>query len=262
MKILSKNVIKTYIIVAIIMFICIIEFLFNTTILKDEPYNAFNFWSYVRSVKIGEVFMFMTPIFVSLLATKDFFNNIRTGNFKKFIVKEGYKKYIIKNISESYIKAIILLPLISLMTFGIGVFLYGVDFSVSSDNHNLVTRFVSIMNPVTFVCLYTGAVAVFSLIITNISLILTRFLDKFYLVLVGTFVSFNGLNFITTIIFKSIIKNKSLIDINLYYLYTPRTMFQDSMIINIACGIVFLVATSILVFIVYRSKEKMVLNIE
>ena len=122
--------------------------------------------------------------------------------------------------------------------------------------------YMNIINPFLFVFLYLAIVFLFGIIITNLGIILTRFIKKFNLLVIGNFILVIIIESIGNFIVGPIVKSLTGYDrmangfslYNIYYLDAIPSLWWEFLF-----SIITIIITSIIIYLIYKDKEK-VLN--
>lgn len=220
--------------------------------------NSFLFWYYVRTASIGEILLFLSPIFIIVLAISYFHKELASGIYKDIILKIGYKKYIIKKIFNSYIKGVLLIPIISLITYVIGYILFSDNILI---DNNLFGGLPIKLYEKPYLYLFGTLVlnVIYSIVIINMSLIVQTKIKKFYLIIIITFLSLFFISNIAYLLFELLSKllgNELLFNncdaIGIYQGYIPDINITWTYI----SLIIWLILTSVILYKSYSKKQR------
>ncbi|MEG2460578.1 MAG: hypothetical protein RSB87_05630 [Clostridia bacterium] len=234
-----------------------INYIMKTSIL-DLDYNSFGFLQYVKERDLGDFISIGCVIIISIGATTQFINELRSGYFKKIIVKEPYNKYINRSILKCYIKSLAYVPLASIIIFIIGCILYPA--LLHKDTTGFFSRMIEykgIYDPKVafmFFCLSTLLSAVFSFLVVNITLIMNKKTKNLAISVIGTFLIITFMSFISNLLIAPILN----LDLNVYYGY-----YQGSWSNLISGAVVcfpLCIATYCIMKKLYKNKEQAVLD--
>lgn len=223
--------------------------------------SGFSFWQYSFNYNLGTMITIISPIMISIASVTQFFREINTGFIDYMIVRKPYQRYLKKSLKEMYLKSVLFIPLSSLIILVISLFVFGSEIGTLRKPISVFTG----EDPISFSVMTTMTMVLYSITVVNITIILARYINKFYLVLIALFMTifFMGYiesNFIFLFIgetFNSeIIKNISFFD--LYYSSTSHINWYISVFI----GILRFLLTLIIVNKLYKNKEKLVLDNE
>ena len=258
---------KKYKISIIVLLILMIISLINYFISVYTPFgkidttqiSSYSFWFYTFNFGIGSVIGFLSQVIIPIVCVYSFFNIIKTGFIQNVITRMSYKKYIFENIVLCYKKAILLFPLFSVIMFIIASFLFTNEISNGSLH---IYHFPSALNnPLLHVFLSFISITLYSFTIVGITIILSKYFNKFYIVLALTLMSvfliaFVEGNFVSNFLY-SITDNSLFYNINIYDDYFCA---RGNFLINIVFGIIRNIILIIVMYFTYRDSEKVVLN--
>lgn len=269
-KIIDYFKTKTFLILLLIMIIlCLYNaytFFRRYNLLAVENVTSFSFWNYMRVYGIGELIMFFSPIVVIVLGLNQIHKKITTSFLKLELMRTEYKPKMVKELLLCYFKGAILFLSLSIIIFLIGMVLFPSDLS-NLIYYDYLTYFPTeaLSHPYLYVFLYHLLIMLFCMLIINIGLIVMYYIKDFILVVVATFITFNGINFIlgNVILFiAKIINNESFIDyaydVNVFEGYMVQGTIGQAFI---DIGILFLISL-VIVTILYKSKEKVVMRFD
>lgn len=221
--------------------------------------SSYSFWFYTLNYGMGSTIAFLSQVIIPFVCVYYFFQIIHSGFIQNIITKITYKKYLKKEICNSYKKAILLFPLFSLIIFIIGSIFF--THTIGESGGNYIYIFPNVPNPLWHVILSIISISLYSLTITNIALILSRYFKKFYIVLIITvmvifLISFIEGNLLSNILY-GITKNDMFYNINIY---DDFLCARGNYFVNIFFGILRNIITGIILYFTYHNKEKVVLS--
>lgn len=265
-KLLIKN--KEYLICISLLLIVIglniynyIDYAYNTNFYPIEGTNAFSFWYYVRTLNMGQIIIFISPIIIVICSISKFYDKLSSGIYMNILLKKNYNKFIKKEITLSYVRGALILPITSLLIFVIGLFIFGDKITIFDSSIPILYLPTGLLsNPYLYVFLSIILVILYSILIINISLILIYYIKKFYLLIIGTFITINTINFCVSnvlILLSNILKNQKMFyiatNINIYDGYSS----EAPLVIAFSTIIVYTLISSLLLYIFYRRKERL-----
>ncbi len=220
--------------------------------------SSYSMWFYTINSGIGSVISFLSQIIIPFVCVYPFFQIIKTGFIQNVITKVPYQKFLKKQINNSYLRAILLFPLYSLVVFIVSSIFFSPEInSTSLHIHYFPSH---IINPPFHVFISIISMILYSLAITNIALILSRYLKKFYLVLIVTLMVVFLIAFIEGNLLSNIL---SLFNKELFYninIYDDYLCARGNYIVNISFGIIRNIILIIILSLTYKNKEKVVLK--
>lgn len=231
--------------------------------------SKFSFWWYIGTNELYGTIAYIFPIILLTASCYSFFTIYHSGYFQNIILIAGYKKSIVSEILKSWLYSLIL-PIISLISFFISGFIYPNKKILAYSETDgfpfqLVNKFMESINPYVFIVIYMLLLILFGIIIINIGLCFARYIKKYYLSCLASFITiiffenFNNL-LIAPLVAKitGITKMANGFSIyNIYYLDScPSFLWMIIFTILLFC------LTSIILFKIYNKKEDVVLDYE
>lgn len=231
--------------------------------------SHFSFWWYIKTYETFAGFMYIAPILLIVAGCYSFFQTYRSGFLQNIIQRIGYKKAVSTEIFKCWLSSLIL-PIVSIVIFVISYFLYPnskiLPYEATSGYpFQLVPDSMVNMNPYLFIIVYTFILFLFSIIIINIGIIMTRYLKKFYLVIVGAFMGLIFIENINNFLVAPIVANvtnitKMLNGFSIYNLYYLDSI--PSLLWEVIFSIVMTIITTLVVYFIYKKEEKVNLSYE
>ncbi|MEG2460723.1 MAG: hypothetical protein RSB87_06375 [Clostridia bacterium] len=242
--------------------VMVIEYIIKTTSM-DADYSSYSFWNYIGSNgSLSPFLMMLSTIYITLGSSYTFFSEINSGVYKNIISRIGYKKYILISFKNAAVKALCLLPLISILILFLGKLLY--TDNIGYYTGDILTSFVKTPYDSPFVYALSSILlmCMYAIILVQLIFILVPKFKKIYILEIALFIIVNLYNFIFSnvipgvmgIIFKTNIFN----GINLFYGYHPGSLTKIFPMF-IALAITLCITTCIL-FLQYKKKESLVLK--
>lgn len=201
--------------------------------------NALGFLDRLTYINIGIVLMMSFPVFIMIMVIYSPYKKMKTKYIEYMLMREDYYIVMIKEWTKIYLKCLFF-PILFLVIYFIGRILYP---NYNYSNNEVLHISFRIIN-----------IYLLSLIIANIGLILTRCIDKFYLLLPASFLLFFFISLIEGVVFLSSFPRLGvLIDLYNFSLLDPNYIGA------IVLGIIRLIITEVLVVLLYRKKEEIIL---
>lgn len=235
--------------------ICLVDaiiFLHNTAINSPEEYTAYSFWQKSRYGTFNISIAFCMPALIATGSVYRFHQKIKTGFFKNVLTRENYEKFIFIEFIKSHLKSYFIIPLCSIIILLIGCLLYGVD-GPKGNVEGTLNAYFSFFNITEnyfgFALKLILVTLIYSSFVVNIAWILTRYIKKFYLVIC----SLIGVIFVSDFVVMAFLKNTSIV--------TLYSLDNINLIKNtIFPCIIMILISNIIIFLIYRNKEKVVLE--
>ena len=269
-KIDKRSTIIISLILILSLIISIILFYNNTMVyLKNDSLvyskvSFFSFWWYLIRFDIFAYVFYLSPIFIPILTIYGFYEIYHSGYLTNIIQRNKYDKVIKKNIIRCWLKNLII-PFILLIFFVICIFIFpnsNIKPTTFGETFVIGHKYMGIINPYLFVFLHLLLLFFYGIFITNIGLILNKYIKKFSLLVIAVFIISmiieNVGNFILGPIIKTITGITTMANgfsiLNVFYLDGIPSLWWEFI------WIIFLnTVTIIFLFKIYSNKEK-VLN--
>lgn len=269
-KIDRKPVIIVSTILVLILVVSIVLFYVNYgNALSANPneyakITCFSFWWYLLNFDLFGYVFYLSPLFIPIITCYCFYKVYRSGYVSNVVLRCDYDKFIRSQIFYSWGKNIII-PIILLVFFVVSMILFpnfdfhytgGVIFSCGHE-------YFSKINPYLFIMLYLLLLFLYGVLVTNIGIILSRYIKKFSLLIVGIFIVFMIMesicNFLIAPFASLFIKNSSIVNgfslLNVYYLNGIPSLWWEFLWLSILN-----VISTVCIYKIYSKKEK-VLNV-
>lgn len=240
----------------------------DTTDLDKISY--FSFWWYIRTYEIASILAFVMPVLLVIAGVRSFFQLYRSGYLLNLCQRVNYTKIVKVELMKSWLSAGLILPFVSTFTLLISYICFQNPIILSRSETNCLP-FLSVpdimvqMNPYIFILIYTFLLFLFSIFIINIGIILTRYLKNMYLVMISSFITFIFVELLGQMIIGPLVSNITGIVkmangfsiYNLYYLDAIPSLWWE-----IVFAILLVVVSTLIIYIVYKDKEKVLSNYE
>lgn len=243
------------------------SFLFNNTE-ELSLISHYSFWWYLIRYDIFSYFAYLLPIIITILSCSRFFKLYHSGIIINLLQKVSYKKIIKNEILLAWLKNLIL-PIIFIIIFAISYII----FPNGAINEKNIGRFLypfqigheymRLIPPYLFVLLYLLIVFLYGIFITNLGIILSRFIKKMSLLVISNFIIViileNIFNFILAPLVKVITKIDRMANgfsiLNIYYLDgIPSLLWEFTWVIFLIC------ITTTIIYKLYKNKEEVLMN--
>ena len=187
MKFVKKNkeFIVVFLFIILIIIINAILGIYQVDTETRKSITAYSIREYSFNCGLGTIFIICSPLLIITACLLPFFYEIKTGFIEYSINRISYKQYMKKKIINCHKKSLLLFPFISVLVIIIGILIFGTTITTTNTS---ITYFEGKNTPVLFTVLSILALIVYSSTIINFGLILTRFINKFYLLLIAIFI--------------------------------------------------------------------------
>lgn len=259
--ILSKEFIITLLIIAFMVFINI-KYPEQLGFALPKYKDGFAFWKNSLLGNFNEYLVVILPILFAFCSTKKFFYELSGSALKDTILREDYHKYLKKNTFLTAFKAVIPLYIVSTILLTLGIVKYGVVLANCNGSITCFGMGEIITNPFLYVILTYILWYLFALIYLNIVYIFFYVIKKYYVALLASYISFIVLDFalqaISAFISMAFDNGRMRFIYDLIYGLTPNENILSCLFIIGS----FLIISFIVVKIIYKDKEKVVINFE
>ncbi len=230
-----------------------------------DDVNRFSFWDYSFHQGIATILMFLLPILISFISLFDLSRKLKGSYLKNCLLRERYEKFMIKEIVLSYLKAIIPFIVGTGTIFIIGSFLFKENIS-NTEYADLFSGFIynNSYSPYYHVFISMILLILFICFIVNLGVIIFRVIRNYNITVVLTFICLNVLNYVMSIIFTlcsyfvSYEFNDILDNFNIYSGYLGGYYINFNLIVIL----VLFIISSIVVWVLYKDKERVVMDFE
>lgn len=229
--------------------------------------SNFSFWWYISTSELYGAIMYVFPILLIIISSYNIFNILHSGFLRNITLIIGYKKAILIEIIKSW-KCAFILPIVSFFTFIISSICYHNNKIlpyIETDGYpfQLVNDFMETMNPYVFMLIYFIILILFGVFIINIGLCVSRYLKKFYLVPIGSFIIFILIENVNNLLIAPLISHLTGIEkmmnaFSLYNLYYFSSL--PSLVWEFVYALILVFLSTGIVYYVYSQKENMVME--
>lgn len=222
--------------------------------------NALSFWYFVRTIDVGEIVLFLSPILICIFSTTSFYKELSSGIYQNILLRMSYRKYIVRNIIKAYIKAILFTILFSIVIFGLGKFFFS-DNIVYQNSMYSVLSLPNLMslNQYSYFLLSLLYNVLFSIVIVNISLIIFSKVKQHHIAVIKMFIILMFVNY--GIYFLLTLFSKYFPTFNLFYIAESINIFQGyipdtNLILSGISLIVWFILSLIVLLTSFKNKQK------
>ncbi|MEG2484153.1 MAG: hypothetical protein RR988_02695 [Clostridia bacterium] len=244
------------------------EFIQASRLDKSVNYTAYSFWNNVREEGFSSYMIYFIPLIIVTGSFYRFFQKIKSGHYTNCFTRMEYSKFMKKEIFKCYLKSMLIVPLCSMLVFIFAAIFY--DLNIPADAISTIRENVYLLNITDNlflgVIIYTLATSLFGILAINIAMILARYINKFYLLIISLIVTYELLNRVINFTLVPFILNifskvKMDFGLNIFSFYTTRT-FVINPLNNVIMYIGLIAVSFVLMHCLYADKEKMVLENE
>ena len=237
----------------LIILIGIYFYIENAEPLKQFGINKYSLWYNLLNGHYGQYLIILSPILISMAITYNFFRRIKSGIYKDISIRKKYPKYLTKEILWMYFESLLLFPLLFILLFLIiSIFIQSSE--IVNYNSLTIYSFAHLQNisPLNYILIETLSVYLFSIVIVNISIILTPFIKKFYLLLISLFIIVNLYNFGVANLIDYLLGVNSFNIYNGYML--NNDIYLDAVFLHM---IILIIGTIFVIYFVYKNQERL-----
>ena len=274
-KIGRKPTIVISLLLAISLIVSIIMFYCNNmagemSYLKTNPdiyakISYFSFWWFLITFDIFAFIFYLSPIFIPIMTCYAFYEIYHSGYLTNIVQRDKYDNVLKKQIFKCWIKNLII-PLILIIFFIICMFIFpngNVKPISFGETFVVANEYMGIINPYLFVVLHMLLLFLYGIFITNISLILNKYIKKFSLLVIAVFIIVMIIENYGNLILGPLVRNITGITriangfsvLNLLYLDGIPSLWWEFLWI-----IILNILTIIFIIKIYSNKEKVLNN--
>ncbi|MGM9875190.1 MAG: hypothetical protein ACI32H_04635 [Bacilli bacterium] len=205
------------------------------------------------------IYNFMVPFLIIMSSLYNASKKFKSGEIKNRLTRESYNSYIKEVFKDSY-KSVIIWPLISIYMF---LFSYIISGTFEVATINVATFSAEILsNPALFIISYLLNTILMSIFYINIGLFLVPENRSYLVTVIETIMVYFGITlantfFVIGFLLKDFEDGEKYFDFLDMYTYNDRELIP----FNLLClGVAFI--SSLVVYLKYRNKEKLVIKLE
>ena len=235
--------------------------------LEYSKITSFSFWWYIVAKNIFTITLFFAGLIIPIITCYAFFKIYHSGYLTNLIQRDNYNHIIKKQILYSWLKNLII-PIILLIFLIISTILFpnqNFEYSSVGSSFNLGHKFMETLSPYPFIFLYLLILSLYGIFITNISIILSRYIKKFSILLIFNFIIMMVLECIGNFIIGPIIATITKIE-GINNVFSLLNVVYLDGIPNIWLTFAFLIIINIIailiIYKIYSNKEKVLNNYE
>lgn len=205
------------------------------------------------------IYYLLIPFLIIMSSMYEISYRLKNKDIKNRLTRESYNKYIKKIILSSY-KSIILWPIITIFALFISYLISG-TLEVTSLSDATFSNYI-LMYPFRFIISYLINTILMSIFYINIGLLIVPENKNYLVTVIETIMVYYGITltntfFVIGFLLKNINGAEKYLDFFDMYTYHNKELIP----FNILCFIISLIS-SILVYIKYKNKEKIIIKIE
>ena len=223
---------------------------------KRDTLTTFN--EILNDSEYSFIYFLAVPFLIIMSSMYEISKRFKSGEIKNRLTRESYNNYI-KDVFKSTYKSVILWPLITIYVLVFSYLISG-TFTISTETIAFTKEILS--HPVLFIFSYLLNTRLMSIFYINIGLFLVPENRNYLVTVIETAMVYFGITltntfFIISFVLKNIKNAENYLDFFDMYTYHDRELIP----FNLLClGVAFI--SSLVVYLKYRNKEKIVIKIE
>ena len=223
---------------------------------KRDTLTTFN--EILNDSEYSFIYFLAVPFLIIMSSMYEISKRFKSGEIKNRLTRESYNNYI-KDVFKSSYKSILLWPLITIYVLVFSYIISG-TFEVSAETIAFTKEILS--HPALFIFSYLLNTILMSIFYINIGLILVPENRNYLVTVIETAMVYFGITltntfFIISFVLKNIKNAENYFDFFDMYTYHDRELIP----FNLLClGVAFI--SSLVVYLKYRNKEKIVIKLE
>ena len=223
---------------------------------KRDTLTTFN--EILNDSEYSFIYFLAVPFLIIMSSMYEISKRFKSGEIKNRLTRESYNNYI-KDVFKSTYKSVILWPLITIYVLVFSYLISG-TFTISTETIAFTKEILS--HPVLFIFSYLLNTILMSIFYINIGLFLVPENRNYLVTVIETAMVYFGITltntfFIISFVLKNIKNAENYLDFFDMYTYHDRELIP----FNLLCLGVALIS-SLVVYLKYRNKEKIVIKIE
>lgn len=236
---------------------------------KPMMYDTYTLFSYIVVDSPMGIIMYVMPFIIMLCGIYNFYSKIKSGFFKDECMRRKYSKNMVLNVLSSW-KHVVIIPLFIIVLF-IGCYITTRDFDINKTiefyDYSLINRRYLDILP-TYFLTYTINLILLGLFYINIALIVAKKNSNLFVTLVQSYLVFIVVGIFTEVICGEGLEHLFPI-LKSYYLCNSLSVFNFWVYDNVISlpfmflfAFILLLSSTIIVFLKYRNKESVNLEID
>ena len=223
---------------------------------KRDTLTTFN--EILNDSEYSFIYFLAVPFLIIMSSMYEISKRFKSGEIKNRLTRESYNNYI-KDVFKSTYKSVILWPLITIYVLVFSYLISG-TFTISTETIAFTKEILS--HPVLFIFSYLLNTILMSIFYINIGLFLVPENRNYLVTVIETamvyfVITLTNTFFIISFVLKNIKNAENYLDFFDMYTYHDRELIP----FNLLClGVAFI--SSLVVYLKYRNKEKIVIKIE
>ncbi len=223
---------------------------------KRDTLTTFN--EILNDSEYSFIYFLAVPFLIIMSSMYEISKRFKSGEIKNRLSRESYNSYI-KDVFKSSYKSVILWPLITIYVLAFSYLISG-TFTISTETIAFTKEILS--HPVLFIFSYLLNTILMSIFYINIGLFLVPENRNYLVTVIETAMVYFGITltntfFIISFVLKNIKNAENYFDFFDMYTYHDRELIP----FNLLClGVAFI--SSLVVYLKYRNKEKIVIKLE
>lgn len=236
--------------------ICLAKINENEEKTKRDTLTTFN--EILNDSEYSFIYFLSVPFLIIMSSMYEISKRFKSGEIKNRLTRESYNSYI-KDVFKSSYKSIILWPLITIYVLLFSYMISG-TFTVSTETFAFTKEILN--HPVQFIFSYLLNTVLMSIFYINIGLFLVPENRNYLVTVIETAMVYFGITFTNTFfiigfLLKNLKNGEKYFDFFDMYTYHDRELIP----FNLLClGVAFI--SSLVVYLKYRNKEKIVIKLE
>lgn len=223
---------------------------------KRDTLTTFN--EILNDSEYSFIYFLAVPFLIIMSSMYEISKRFKSGEIKNRLSRESYNSYI-KDVFKSSYKSVILWPLITIYVLAFSYLISG-TFTISTETIAFTKEILS--HPVLFIFSYLLNTILMSIFYINIGLFLVPENRNYLVTVIETAMVYFGITltntfFIISFVLKNIKNAENYFDFFDMYTYHDRELIP----FNLLCLGVALIS-SLVVYLKYRNKEKIVIKLE
>lgn len=236
--------------------ICLAKINENEEKTKRDTLTTFN--EILNDSEYSFIYFLAVPFLIIMSSMYEISKRFKSGEIKNRLTRESYNNYI-KDVFKSTYKSVILWPLITIYVLVFSYLISG-TFTISTETIAFTKEILS--HPVLFIFSYLLNTILMSIFYINIGLFLVPENRNYLVTVIETAMVYFGITltntfFIISFVLKNIKNAENYFDFFDMYTYHDRELIP----FNLLCLGVALIS-SLVVYLKYRNKEKIVIKLE
>jgi len=227
--------------------------------------DCFSYWYCNIFYGYGEYLTVIIVLLFSFCSINSFYYKVTGSYLKDSTIREKYSSFLKKELLKTYVKSVLPLFIISTLIFVIGRIQYSPVILPYNAHYNTMSMEGLITNPYIYVIMTYFTWFIFAAACINITVIFIYFIKKLWISIISSYIFTTLFNFLCQFIVQTIgymIGGSALQAKMGFFNLISGFKVDPNILVSFSIAFGFFILSLIGVLIIYRDKERVILNYE